>query len=339
MRTKGKVIGAFMIAIIIIIIATAIGSASLGLDQVFHILGNQIFGIKLPEDITANTVSILWKIRFPRVLMAFFVGGALAVSGVVMQSVLRNPLASSYTLGVSSGASLGAAFVILLNFSLPFATIYSLPLAGFVFGLGTVFLAMGFASRFDRNMENNTIILVGMVLSLFVNAILTLLIALAPDRMKELTYWQMGSFSSIRWSNVIAIIPVFIIGIIILMRYTREMDIMTFGEEEALSAGVELKKMKFLMIGIGALLTGVAVAFAGTIGFVDLIAPHVVRKIFGPKHKLVLPMSALFGGAFMVMADLVSRTLLAPREIPVGAVTALIGAPFFAYIYFRRRAR
>lgn len=339
MRTKGKVFVAIVIALLIIMIATAIGSASLGLEQVFRILGNQIFGIKLPDEISANTVSILWKIRFPRVLMAFIVGGSLAVSGVVMQSVLRNPLASSYTLGVSSGASLGAAFVILLNFSLPFVSIYSLPLAGFVFGLGTVFLAMGLASRFDRNMENNTIILVGMVLSLFVNAVLTMMIALAPDRMKELTYWQMGSFSSIRWSNVVAIIPIFILGILVLMHYTREMDIMTFGEEEALSAGVELKKMKFLMIGIGALLTGAAVAFAGTIGFVDLIAPHVVRKIFGPRHKLVLPMSALFGGAFMVIADLVSRTLLAPREIPVGAVTALIGAPFFAYIYFRRKPR
>ena len=254
-----------------------------------------------------------------------------------MQSVLRNPLASSFTLGVSSGASLGAAFVILLNVSIPFAAIYSLPLAGFIFGLGTVFLAMGLAAKFDRNMENNTIILVGMVLSLFVNAILTLLIGLAPERMKELTFWQMGSFSAMHWNHVQAVLPVILIGLIVLFRFTREMDLMTFGEEEALSAGVELYRMKFLMIGIAALLTGASVAFAGTIGFVDLIAPHVVRRIFGPRHKLVLPASAMFGGSFMVLADLIARTLLAPRELPVGAVTALVGAPFFAYIYFKRK--
>lgn len=321
----------------VILLAAAVGSADMSLSELLNVFGNQLFGLALREDLPANSVSILWKIRLPRVLIAYLVGASLAVSGTVMQSVLRNPLASSYTLGVSSGASLGAALVILLNFTLPLAGIYSLPAAGFLFGLGTVFLAMGMANRFDKSMENNTIILVGMVLSLFVNAILTLLIALAPDRMKELTYWQMGSFSSIRWTNVQAVFPVALFGIILLMRFTREMDLMTFGEEEALSAGVELKKMKFLMIGISALLTGTAVAFAGTIGFVDLIAPHVVRRVFGPRHKLVLPASAIFGGAFMVLADLVSRTLLAPREIPVGAVTALIGAPFFAYIYFKRR--
>lgn len=337
MSNRSKMLIAAAAAFAAAVIAAGIGSVNMNPVDMLNICGNQLFGIELREGIAANDVSILWKIRVPRVVMAFLVGACLAASGVIMQSVLRNPLASSYTLGVSSGASLGAAFVILLNFSLPFAPVYSLPLFGFAFGLGTVFLAMMLAARFDRNMENNTIILVGMVLSLFVNALLTLMTALAQDRMKELTFWQMGSFSSGRWSDVQALFPVFLIGMLILMRFTREMDIMTFGEEEALSVGVELKKMKFLMIGLSALLTGVAVSFSGTIGFVDLIAPHVVRRIFGPRHKLVLPASALFGGTFMVLADLISRTILAPREIPVGAVTALIGAPFFAYVYFKRK--
>lgn len=339
MKTRSKMILAAIISIAVIIVASAIGSVALNLPTYLNIVGNQLFGMELDPSIAENSVSILWRIRLPRVVMCYLVGAALAASGVVMQSVLRNPLASSFTLGVSSGASLGAAFVILLNFTLPFASAYSLPLSGFAFGLGTVFLAMGLAARFDKHMENNTIILVGMVLSLFVNAILTLMTALAPERMKELTFWQMGSFSAMRWSNVQTLFPVLIIGLIVLFRFTREMDLMTFGEEEALSAGVELHKMKFLMIGISALLTGASVAFSGTIGFVDLIAPHVVRKIFGPRHKLVLPAAAMFGGIFMVLADLVARTLLAPREIPVGAVTALIGAPFFAYVYFKKDPR
>lgn len=337
MKNSNKMILAALISAAAIALATTLGSVSMNLSDFFHILSNQIFGTALPSHISENSVSIIWRIRLPRVCMCYLVGAALASAGVVMQSVLRNPLASSYTLGVSSGASLGAAFVILLNVTLPFASIYSLPLAGFLFGLGTVFLAMGLAAKFDRNMENNTIILVGMVLSLFVNAFLTLMVSLAPDRMKELSFWQMGSFSAMRWSNVQAVFPIVLIGLLVLLRFTREMDLMTFGEEEALSAGVELKKMKFLMIGVSALLTGASVAFAGTIGFVDLIAPHVVRRIFGPRHRLVLPASAMFGGTFLVLADLISRTVLAPREIPVGAVTALIGAPFFAYIYFKRK--
>lgn len=337
MKNSNKMILAALISAAAIALATTLGSVSMNLSDFFHILSNQIFGTALPSHISENSVSIIWRIRLPRICMCYLVGAALASAGVVMQSVLRNPLASSYTLGVSSGASLGAAFVILLNVTLPFASIYSLPLAGFLFGLGTVFLAMGLAAKFDRNMENNTIILVGMVLSLFVNALLTLMVSLAPDRMKELSFWQMGSFSAMRWSNVQAVFPIVLIGLLVLLRFTREMDLMTFGEEEALSAGVELKKMKFLMIGVSALLTGASVAFAGTIGFVDLIAPHVVRRIFGPRHRLVLPASAMFGGTFLVLADLISRTVLAPREIPVGAVTALIGAPFFAYIYFKRK--
>lgn len=339
MKNYTKMSIAAAISVAAVLFASAVGSVSIQLPDYLSIIGNQLFGLPLPSHITANTLSILWRIRLPRVLMCYLVGAALAASGAVMQSVLRNPLASSFTLGVSSGASLGAALVILLNFSLPFAPIYSLPLAGFLFGLGTVFLAISMAAHFDRNMENNTIVLVGMVLSLFVNAILTLMISLAPDRMKELTYWQMGSFSAIHWENVYAVFPVVLLGLLFLMRYTREMDLMTFGEEESMSAGVELQKMKILLIGTSALLTGAAVAFAGTIGFIDLIAPHVVRRLFGPRHKLVLPASAMFGGTFMVLADLISRTLLAPREIPVGAVTALIGAPFFAYVYFNRKMR
>jgi len=246
-------------------------------------------------------------------------------------------LASSYTLGVSSGASLLAAVVIVSGVTLPVIGQYTLPLFGFAGGLGTVFLAMALTVRFDRNLENQTIILVGMVLSLFVNAILTMVTAMADDRLSRLVFWQMGSFSGQSLENCGLVVSVLVVGLLVLTRYSREMDLMTFGEEQALSAGVDLRRVKFILIAISALLTGTAVSLAGVIGFVDLIAPHIVRKLFGSKHRIVVPMSALFGGAFMVLADLVSRTVLAPEELPVGAVTALIGAPFFAYIYFHRR--
>ena len=327
MKTRMKICLCILACLLCLVLGAGIGSLTISPREIFQILTGRLEGVK---------ASILMSIRIPRVLMAFLVGAALSASGTVMQSVLRNPLASSYTLGVSSGASLLAAIVIVTGFTLPVVGQYTLPLFGFLGGLGTVFLAMALSMRFSSSLENQTIILVGMVLSLFVNALLTLITALSADRLSQLVYWQMGSFSGQSWQNAGLVLPILLISLLILTRYSREMDLMTFGEEQALSAGVDLRRVKFILIALSALLTGTAVSLAGVIGFVDLIAPHVVRKIFGSNHRVVVPMSALFGGAFMVLADLVSRTILAPQELPVGAVTALIGAPFFAYIYFHR---
>lgn len=336
MKNNFRMLLLLALALLALALGVALGSVGISAADLLAILGHKLFGRALPEEISGVTVSILWTIRFPRAVMAFLVGASLAASGTVMQSVLRNPLASSYTLGVSSGASLCAALVIVTGFALPLIGRYTLPLFGFLGGLGTVFLAMALAMRFDRNLENQTVILVGMVLSLFVNALLTLVTALSSDRLSQLVYWQMGSFSGQSWENCALVLPILLVSLGVLLRYSREMDLMTFGEEQALSAGVDLRRVKFLLIAVSALLTGTAVSLAGVIGFVDLIAPHVVRRFFGSSHRRVVPMSALFGGAFMVLADLAGRTVLAPQELPVGAVTALIGAPFFAYIYFRR---
>ena len=336
MKLKLRMAILLALALIALALGIALGSVGVSLMDLLTVMNHKLFGAALPEGFSAVTVSILWSIRFPRAVMAFLTGAALAASGTVMQSVLRNPLASSYTLGVSSGASLLAAIVIVTSFTLPVIGQYTLPLFGFLGGLGTVFLAMALSMRFSSSLENQTIILVGMVLSLFVNALLTLITALSADRLSQLVYWQMGSFSGQSWQNAVLVLPILLISLLILARYSREMDLMTFGEEQALSAGVDLRRVKFVLIAVSALLTGTAVSLAGVIGFVDLIAPHVVRRIFGSNHRVVVPMSALFGGAFMVLADLISRTILSPQELPVGAVTALIGAPFFAYIYFHR---
>lgn len=337
MKTSIKILISLAACLLCLLLGIGVGSVSIAPGDMFAVLKSHIFGAVRPEHISNVTDSILWSIRMPRAVMAFCAGAALSVSGTVMQSVLRNPLASSYTLGVSSGASLAAALVMLAGFTLPVFSGLTLVFCAFAGGLVTVFGAMGLSMRLDRNLENATVILVGMVLSLFVNAILTMVTAFAGDHLKQLVFWQMGSFAGQSWSNCGIIFALVVLGTLFLMHYGREMDLMTFGEEQAMSAGVELRKVKFILIASSALLTGSAVAFAGVIGFVDLIAPHVVRRIFGSNHRLVVPMSALFGGSFMVIADLISRTLLAPQELPVGAVTALIGAPFFAYVYFHRR--
>ncbi|TJX15612.1 iron ABC transporter permease [Tissierella creatinini] len=337
MKTKLYILITILICIIVIVMGIGIGSVYVTPEATINIIMNKLFSTPLLEEVQESAVSIVWNLRIPRTLLAFIVGGALAVSGTVMQSVLKNPLASSYTLGVSSGASVGAGIVIITGISLPFFKMFTLPLFGLIFGLMTVFLAVSFTAKLDKNMSNNTIILVGMVFSLFINAILTLMSALGREHIQQLIFWQMGSFSSREWSSVAILFPIVIIGLIVLIRYSRELDLLTFGEDQAYTVGVEINKIKWILLGLSAALTGSAISFVGVIGFIDLIAPHVVRRFFGSSHRIVIPMSVLLGGAFMVLCDLIARTIISPSELPVGAVTALVGAPFFAYVYFSKR--
>ena len=332
-----KYILSLIICIFILIMCINIGSVYVALPDALYITMHKLFGITLPARIEPMTVSIFWNIRVPRALVSFFVGGSLAVSGAVMQSLLQNPLASSYTMGVSSGSAVGAALIIISGIQTFVLRSILLPLTGFIFALLTVFFVILFSSRIDRNIHSYTIILIGMVISLFVSAMLTLIAALFPDHSQQIYFWMMGSFSARNWSHVLIIIPVSIIVTFIIMLFSRELDIMTFGDDQAMSIGVNTRHKKILLIMLTALLTGVSVAFTGTIGFIDLVAPHAVRRIFGARHKAVIPMSFLFGGAFMSVMDLIARTLLSPREIPVGAVTALLGAPFFIILFFKKR--
>ncbi|MCL2747538.1 MAG: iron ABC transporter permease [Oscillospiraceae bacterium] len=335
---KTKIFITISAALVILVLGVSLGSVNIPPGDVLGIIGHEVLGLRLPPDIKPATVTILWNLRLPRVLLAFIAGGALSVSGAVMQSLLRNPLASSYTIGVSSGASLGASFVILYGAAIPIIGAFALPFMGFIFGLGTILIAIALASRLDKSMENNTIILVGMVFSLFVNAITTLMAALSKEQMQRLITWQMGSFSMKDWQAVYILAPVLLLGTAFIAHFDKELDMMTFGEDQAKTMGVNLKSVKWTLLVSSAAITGSTIAFVGVIGFVDLVAPHIVRKLFGSSHRLVIPMSAVLGGAFMVVCDLAARTVVSPSELPVGAVTALIGAPFFAYIYFSRRA-
>lgn len=335
-KNKVLMILSIPLVILIICIGTSIGSSNISIMDIISIILHKLFNVSLLEGIEVKDVSIIWSIRLPRVLLAFTVGGALAASGAVVQSVLKNPLASPYTLGVSSGASLGVGLLIVSGISIPFLGNFSLPLIGFISSLLTMIIVLVFASKVDKELSNSTIILSGMVFSLFFNAALTTITALFTSKIEAITMWQMGSFSMRGWSYLKAGFPFFIIGIIGVMIFAKEMDVLTFGEEQAKSIGVEAERVKKYLFLFVAILTGAAVSISGTIGFVDLIAPHIVRKIFGSKHSCVIPMSVVFGGCLMVVTDLIARTIIVPSELPVGAVTAIIGAPFFAYLYFKK---
>ena len=201
---------------------------------------------------------------------------------------------------------------------------FLLPLTGFIFGLATVFLVLLFTQTMDSQMSNQTVVLVGMIMTLFVGAILTLITALFQDYLKQLVFWQMGS-------------PILLVSSLFLWFDANALDVLGLGEEHAMLAGVEVKTAKLRIILLASLLAGSAVSFVGVIGFVDLIAPHIVRRYLGATHRWLIPGSAILGGTIMVIGDTIARTILSPREIPIGAVTALIGAPFFLYIYFKKR--
>jgi iron complex transport system permease protein len=336
MKSRSRIIIGAIISLLIIAAAAALGSSGISLGDTILIILHKVFGISLKEGIDPKNVSIVWLLRLPRVLLAFIVGGCLAMSGAVCQSILRNPLASPYILGVSSGASLGAGLIIISGIAIPLLGAFTLPLTGFVFGLLTVFFVAAFSSRIDKSMSNNTIILCGMVLSLFLSALLTMLSAIFSDDLRRIVLWQMGSFAMRGWTYVQMILPFLIIGALGILRYTKEMDILSFGDEQAQSAGVETGSLRKKLLALCAILTGSAVALSGVIGFVDLIAPHAARKIIGSRHRHLIPMSFILGGSLMVVTDLIARTIISPSELPVGAITALIGAPFFAWVYFRR---
>ncbi|MCL2623215.1 MAG: iron ABC transporter permease, partial [Planctomycetaceae bacterium] len=284
---KTKIIATTCISTFVLVFCMTLGSVSIPLADLFGVIGHKVFGFELPEHIKSSSLSIVWEVRLPRVLLAFTAGAAISVSGAAMQSVMRNPLASPYTLGVSSGASFGACLVIFYGAILPVAANVALPVMGFLFGLGTIVLAVGMAQKLDRQMQNFTIILVGMVFSLFINAITTLMSALAQDHIQKLIFWQMGSFNMKGWPPVFLLVPIAVMGTLLMTHYNRELDMMTFGEDQARSMGVNLKAVKWTLLMASAALTGCVIAFCGIIGFVDLVIPHIVRKIFGASHRVV----------------------------------------------------
>ncbi|MDR1319774.1 MAG: iron ABC transporter permease [Treponema sp.] len=336
-KRSGIFIFTGLVSLLVLWAGTSLGSTSIGFLDTVSIILNKIFALPLRDEVDPRNITIVWTLRLPRALLAFIVGGALSVSGTVFQSVLKNQLASPYIIGVSSGASLGAGLVMLSGLSIPLIGGFTLPLAGFVFGLATVLFVISFSTRLDKSLSNNTIILFGMVFSLFVNALITTLIALYREQLRNLLLWQMGSFALKGWSYVVLMLPFLVLGSAGIFRYTKEMDILTFGEEQAKSIGVDTRGLRIKLLVYSAVLTGGAVALSGAIGFVDLIAPHVARKIVGSPHKYVLPMAFFAGGSLLVITDLIARTAVSPSELPVGAVTAIIGAPFFAWVYFKRR--
>ncbi|GAA0447543.1 iron ABC transporter permease [Lentibacillus halophilus] len=317
--------------------AVSIGTVSIPLVETVNIIGGQLFHLSIDDHIGAMHTNIIVDIRLPRVLLAGLVGGSLAISGAVFQGLLQNPLADPYILGVSSGASVGAVATLFFNISIPLLGLYTLPVLSIVTALLTMFVVLFFARQADRAMRVETIILTGVIFSSFLGSFISLIIALTDDRLQQIMGWLLGSVSMRGWDYIGIILPFFIIGTLILLMNSKELNALVFGEARAKHLGVDVQKRKIIILVAGSILTGAAVAVSGAIGFVGLVIPHMMRRLWGPDHRHLLPLSIITGAGFLMLTDLVSRTIISPSVLPIGVITALIGAPVFALILMKQR--
>jgi ABC-type Fe3+-siderophore transport system permease subunit len=296
-------------------------------------------GITVPGALEGTQAAVLMELRLPRVLLAALVGAGLAVSGAAYQGVFRNPLADPYLLGAAAGAGLGATVVISWSPVQSVGPIGVVPLAAFVGALVGVGCAVALGTVAGGS-HSPTLLLAGVAVAAFLAAAQTLVQQQNTDDLREIYGWLLGQLGNSQWSDVLLVLPYLGVACLVLLLCGRALDVLAVGDDEASSLGVNPGRLRLLVILAASLATATAVAVSGLIGFVGLVVPHIVRRLVGGSHARVLPMSVLVGGAFLVLADLGARVVLAPAELPIGVVTAFIGAPFFAgllWVGARRR--
>ncbi|QDU08886.1 FecCD family ABC transporter permease [Gimesia aquarii] len=311
------------------------GAVSFSLREIWDALWNPT------DDSYVNT--ILWQIRMPRVILAACVGGGLAVAGAAFQGVFRNPLADPFIIGASSGAALGAtlALTFIAGSTITVTATWQIPwlilsaFAGAVVIVGAVFIIAAL-SKAGRNSYLLTLILAGMALSSFTGALVSLIMFLNHEMLSTIFNWLLGSFSGRHWNEIMIAGPVIFFSGGVLWLLSRPLDLLSFGDETALTLGLPIGKFRFMILLAATLCTAACVAVSGVIGFLGLMAPHMMRILIGPRHRLLIPGSCLLGAALMVLADTLARTVIAPAEMPVGIVTAMMGCPFFLFLLVSR---
>ena len=285
---------------------------------------------------TATENTIIWSIRLPRIATALLTGGSLAIVGASFQGIFRNPMADPFVLGISSGAALGAAIAIVTGISLSFLSFTGISVFAFLGGGVTVFIIYSLAA-FKKSKDNNTLLLTGIALNFFFSSIIYLFMFIRYDKMKEIVMWTFGTFSTASWEKFFFLAPVVLIGSLILILFSRELNALVLGEKEAYSFGISVEKVRNIIIVAGTAVTAVVVAASGIIGFVGLMIPHFLRIIIGSDYRKLMPLSFLYGGIFLVICDGIARTAIKPSELPIGAITALLGSPFFIFLLLNRK--
>ncbi|MBA4494817.1 FecCD family ABC transporter permease [Paenactinomyces guangxiensis] len=324
--------GLFLCFLFSFSIAVSLGSTEIDAGTVWKVILVQLGVISAKGGgFDPASAAIVWQLRLPRVLLAAAVGAALALAGTVFQGLLKNPLADPYILGVSSGSSVGAALVMVTGWGLGRLGGWTISAFSFAGGCLALLLVLRLAKT-DIQLRTESLILSGVVINAFFGAVLTLIISVSDEEMQRIQFWLFGSFTLKEWQHVWAVVPVLCIAFIISWIFSRELNLFALGDRSASHLGVSVLHVRLFLLIVASLLTAVAVSVSGAIGFVGLVIPHVMRMLTGADHRTLLPLSALAGAIFLIWGDCLARLLISPAELPVGVITAFVGAPFFACI-------
>ncbi|MGW0036498.1 FecCD family ABC transporter permease [Gordonia sp. NPDC003376] len=328
-------VGAVAVLLGACLLAVMVGPAGLSAKGVLLDLLDRLPLVDVESGLSGRQQTILWEVRMPRVALAALVGMMLAVAGAAYQGVFRNPLADPYLLGVSSGAGLGATIAIVAGGVIGSAGV---PVAAFVGGLIAVAATYALGRTVGGVRSEVVIILAGVAVAAFATAIQTFLMQQHDDTLRQVYTWMLGRLATDGWDDVVTVLPYVVVCVVIIVASARILDVMAVGDIEASSLGIRPERVRLGLVCVATLGTAAVVSVSGLIGFVGIVIPHAVRILVGPGHRLLLPLSMLVGAAFLVLADVVARTVMTPAELPIGVVTAAIGAPFFLVV-LRRTGR
>ena len=333
-------IGASVILLVILFLsigfAVTIGSVDISIKEVYQVILYKLLNIGDSSIGTGAVADVVWLIRMPRIVLAIAVGVGLSVVGIVMQAIVKNPLADPYILGVSSGASLGATLAVVLGIGSVFGS-NSLGIMGFIGAFGVSILVL-IISNIGGRSNSIKLLLAGMALSSVCSSFSSFLVYISDDsqKLKTITFWLMGSLAGAKWNEIIIILPVIILGTIFFITQYRTLNLMLLGDEVSITLGTDLHKFRIIYLLITSLMIGLLVYVSGMIGFIGLIIPHIVRIIFGTDHKRIIPIAALLGAIILIWADVISRILIKGTEIPIGIVISIIGAPLFVWLMIKK---
>lgn len=305
-----------------IIAGLAIGSVDISITELFTLLTG--------GDVDPSVSSIIWDIRLPRVIMAIAVGGGLSVAGAVFQALLMNPLAEPYILGISSGGTFGAILSFVLGLSFFYTQMFA-----FAGAIIVVFLVFYLGQRFGE-LEPNVLLLTGVMIGAFFSALILLLLTVLEDSVRTAVFWLIGNLSFANLENVVIVLPIVVIGSLVLFLFSQKYNVLTMGSQTASQLGVNAGAVKNISYIAASLIVGAVVSVSGIVGFVGLLVPHIARLLFGVDNRIVVPSSFIIGASYLILADLIARSMISPAEIPVGAITALFGAPVFIYLLRKR---
>lgn len=326
------------ILLISIGLSVTIGSTDISMAEVYEVILYKIFGIGSSSNIKGPIADVVYLIRLPRIILAVAAGICLSVCGIVMQAIVKNPLADPYILGVSSGASLGATIAVVIGFGTTGTILGSnlIGIMGFIGAFSISILVLIISSIGGRS-SSTKLLLCGMALSSVCSSFSSFLIYISDDsqKLKTITFWLMGSLAGAKWNEIAVIMPVILLGTIFFMTQYRTLNLMLLGDEVSITLGTDLHVYRIVYLIITSLMIGILVYACGMIGFVGLIIPHIVRTIFGTDHKKIIPISALLGAIILIWADVFSRIIIKGTEIPIGIVISIIGAPLFVWLMIK----